>query len=1170
MKKGFTLVEVIVAVFIFTLVILAAYQIYDHSQKTYLLGEQLSDVQQGIRFAYEKVSQDLRVTGYRVYPDSEALRPDLPLEGIWPRAIAIRASFTALNDPSAHFTGLECTNKGVPDGLCTSTSVGIYPIVTTQNSDIHIYVLAKKPLGTGVAGSDEQVKFKVDLNGPRTATVSNPANLETIEVTGISLAQTDPPYTLYLVQVPDTLSITNNDTVHSNQMDWTPIAANIVSMQFEYYNQNGISAANIVAADGWDITGGPADPEFRRRHGWPFGSTAGAFAKNVVFRIMGMTARPESGKFVDPILQDPDFLTKYTTEEQAVYIKTKQHRKYDLASTISMTNVGVAPHELADIVPPDPPSLLEAVTGYCNGALLMWLPSNAEDLATYWVQLVEPSLWTAWGSTWKYPCDDAPNTCFATSSAEDFTDHNNKVGSYVPLAGSNGKIYHGRVFAQDAAGNFSHDPSNDVAFTVDPNPLKPDSPGWGDLPAPSPAPPEYIPPAQTGTVDGYQRLIVAWKVPTEYDDTQNAECEVFTVDPGSNEVAGTGADPHFRWLRDLSGYRLYHRRMPTAAAADFTPTADDLVANETTPAGNPLQIPMTSYPDLKACPCERYTYKIASVTACTDAWDDTSKTPPCLHAGLPGFPPFDTSISSYASFEAPYINEDLAAFPQLVPARPASPPTAQSTPVPMSADHYDIKLGFNPVMASEKYDPSATPPYYANTNADLNFEVWKYKIWRYDVDPVTNPTATPTVYESPSGVPKVFDAGVAADTAPDAPLPLLTASSIIYITALDQVVPTGENRWYAVSGVYKCTDATTGVITYFDGQIGPAVQVPCNASFTLAITNPAVDNAAVSGNLPITMAASASIDHIELTITGPSPTITLNISCTGTPNCTTTPAVYVWNTDTVPEGVYMISAKAVDSMGCAVTVQRPVNVNRSCGGLITSVFKTTHNVLNDTVRINFIKPTNTEPCLLDDLGFLSFGSYLYTHVIYWEVAGINTPYLLWLNSTGADLSGTTIGVDATPNFLSGNLCNGSNPRLNLHPILAADSATNRLDIVFDQTLGSSFALYLTFTFRPCDQSTLYQISDVAKTTFGNLDFGLAPVCSYVESNQYPSSPATKLFKVDAAAFNKCTGQGTGAAPDYGGTVACAATGSNTCYMDITFTSPSGASLVCANVYIPIP
>jgi len=53
-------------------------------------------------------------------------------------------------------------------------------------------------------------------------------------------------------------------------------------------------------------------------------------------------------------------------------------------------------------------------------------------------------------------------------------------------------------------------------------------------------------------------------------------------------------------------------------------------------------------------------------------------------------------------------------------------------------------------------------------------------------------------------------------------------------------------------------------------------------------------------------------------------------------------------------------------------------------------------------------------------------------------------------------------------------------------------------------------------------------------------------------------------------FDACAGTGTGAAPDYGGTVSCAATGSNTCYMDIEFTAPSGNEIVCSNVFIPIP
>jgi len=90
MKRGFTLIEILVAITIFALVMVAAYQVYERSQKAYVLGEQLSNTQQDIRFAYEQISHDLKTAGYLIYPDANALRPDMPLEGMWSGAVAIR------------------------------------------------------------------------------------------------------------------------------------------------------------------------------------------------------------------------------------------------------------------------------------------------------------------------------------------------------------------------------------------------------------------------------------------------------------------------------------------------------------------------------------------------------------------------------------------------------------------------------------------------------------------------------------------------------------------------------------------------------------------------------------------------------------------------------------------------------------------------------------------------------------------------------------------------------------------------------------------------------------------------------------------------------------------------------------------------------------------------
>ena len=370
MKKGFTLIEVLVSLFIFTLVILAAYKIYDHSQKTYILGEQLTDTQQSTRFAFEKVSLDLRTAGYRVYPDTDALRPDLPVEGMWSGAIAVRADFDRAEE-----LALECTKDATTNECQANT--GQYQLVTTGSRDIRVFVLAKKA-GEAVDGSDETLVFKADLSVPRDGIIGDLSTLETVTIPGISLAQDKPPYKLYMVSfLPEDsddppYSVSDGGDVPANHLVWTPIADGIFSMHFDYYNQNGIADANLMAYDDADISN-PSDLVlFRRTHGWPFGGSAsggGNTVRNAVVRIIGMTARPD-GQYTDPQINNASL----STEEIAARTLTKMYRKYELTTTINMLNVGVAPHELADTNPPDDPTQLDAVVGYCGGALLEPLP----------------------------------------------------------------------------------------------------------------------------------------------------------------------------------------------------------------------------------------------------------------------------------------------------------------------------------------------------------------------------------------------------------------------------------------------------------------------------------------------------------------------------------------------------------------------------------------------------------------------------------------------------------------------------------------------------------------------------------------------------------------------------------------------------------------------------
>lgn len=66
-KKGFTLVEVLIALAISGLLMTAVYSAFQSQQKSYLAQDQVAEMQQNIRAALSAVMQELRMAGYDPY-----------------------------------------------------------------------------------------------------------------------------------------------------------------------------------------------------------------------------------------------------------------------------------------------------------------------------------------------------------------------------------------------------------------------------------------------------------------------------------------------------------------------------------------------------------------------------------------------------------------------------------------------------------------------------------------------------------------------------------------------------------------------------------------------------------------------------------------------------------------------------------------------------------------------------------------------------------------------------------------------------------------------------------------------------------------------------------------------------------------------------------------------
>src|SRR5678815_556238 len=71
MSRGFTLVEMMVALVLFTVVIGSIYSIYVRGEKSQQLGIELAEATQNARSGVDLVSRELRSAGYGVNPSTQ-------------------------------------------------------------------------------------------------------------------------------------------------------------------------------------------------------------------------------------------------------------------------------------------------------------------------------------------------------------------------------------------------------------------------------------------------------------------------------------------------------------------------------------------------------------------------------------------------------------------------------------------------------------------------------------------------------------------------------------------------------------------------------------------------------------------------------------------------------------------------------------------------------------------------------------------------------------------------------------------------------------------------------------------------------------------------------------------------------------------------------------------
>jgi prepilin-type N-terminal cleavage/methylation domain-containing protein len=336
--SGFSLIEMMIAAAIFSIVAAVVFIFYTAAQKSYKAGENFTDQQQATRVGFDRMLSDIRLAGFNTNPDGDASRVDEQVEGAWDTAVTIRGDFD-FEDPTASATP-ESTLKGA-----------VYNIVSTGNDEIVTYALAK-PGNTGPTGPDT-LTLTLDPDKPRSKTN------KTVTIPNVVLVQNDPPYTLYRITLADVTGSFPSSPQASSSFIYEPVADNIKSMTFQYWPDSGTQLGpNTPASSGDDIGGADVNSVTRSK------------VRKITVALVGMTPNP-----------DMDYVD--ATDATA----TTHYRKFDLQSEVNPENLGKTGIKDIDITPPPAPTNVALVPGHCHGILAKWdTPSTSSGVTNYMIK----------------------------------------------------------------------------------------------------------------------------------------------------------------------------------------------------------------------------------------------------------------------------------------------------------------------------------------------------------------------------------------------------------------------------------------------------------------------------------------------------------------------------------------------------------------------------------------------------------------------------------------------------------------------------------------------------------------------------------------------------------------------------------------------------------------
>ncbi|MGD9849233.1 MAG: prepilin-type N-terminal cleavage/methylation domain-containing protein, partial [Desulfuromonas sp.] len=186
-QRGFTLVEVLIALAISGLLLTAVYSAFLSQQRSYLAQDQVAEVQQNIRAGIDKMVQELRMAGFDPYRSGTAG---------FTQASATSVGFTLVADDD----GIDNNNDGTIDenGELTILSFDLFDAYGDGDTDIGRQAGSSAATKRAIAENIDQLEFLYFDQDGGILDTSITANLRRIHSVQISLlARADRPDTQF-------------------------------------------------------------------------------------------------------------------------------------------------------------------------------------------------------------------------------------------------------------------------------------------------------------------------------------------------------------------------------------------------------------------------------------------------------------------------------------------------------------------------------------------------------------------------------------------------------------------------------------------------------------------------------------------------------------------------------------------------------------------------------------------------------------------------------------------------------------------------------------------------------------------------------------------------------------------------------------------------------------